>query len=75
MSLLPYEKKIITSIIRDAENEIINQSISENYELMQRYRPITPPTGTSSKCICIKCGSGPLAPRGPSSNDLCALCR
>ena len=76
MSLLSHEKKIIASLIRDAENEIINQTITENNEIiMQRYRPITPTVGTTPQCMCVKCGSGPLAPRGSTSNDLCAPCR
>ena len=76
MSLLPNEKKIITSLIRDAENEIINQTITENNEIiMQRYRPITLPIDTILECMCINCGCGPLAPRGSTSNDLCASCR
>jgi len=75
MSLLSHEEKIIISLIRDAENEIINQTIAEDYEIMQGYRPITPPVGTTCQCMCVKCGSGPIAPRGSTSNDLCASCR
>ena len=75
MSLLSHEKKIIVSLIRDAENEIINQTIAEDYEIMKGYRPITPPVGTIPQCMCVKCGSGPLAPRGSTGNDLCASCR
>ena len=75
MSLLPHEKKIIASLIRDAENEIINQTITENNQIMQRYQLITSPIDTILQCMCINCGCGPLTPRGLTRNVLCASCR
>ena len=82
MSLTLAEKKIIASIIKDAENEVINQAILENNENMQyyirvkqNYRPTTPPVNTTCSCMCRICGSGPLAPSPFGSTDLCASCR
>ena len=76
MTFSSYEKKIIASLIRNAENEVINQAIKENrLSLNINARQYTPTKLTACSCMCISCGTGPLAPGANGKTDYCASCR
>ena len=80
MSLSSYENKVIASLIREAENNVINQAINENIQYSLSLdqiddSPYTLPPYITCSCMCKNCGTGPLAPGTNGNTEYCASCR